>query len=92
MTHLYIKLCDLCGKPCEVDSGLHGGNIKTDIMINKGRVSYKVFAEEFDVCITCLENTGLLDMLERFKLIKEENSKKKISFKKLLIGQKMINK
>ena len=54
MTHLYIKLCDLCGRPCEVDSGLHGGTIHADVMVDRGKVSYKEFSEEFDICLTCL--------------------------------------
>mgnify|MGYP001582356694 FL=1 len=75
-----------------MDSGLHGGNIKTDIMVNKGKVSFKVFSEEFDVCVTCLENTGMLKILESFKLMKDKNSQKKINFKKLLLDQKVLNK
>lgn len=92
MTHLYIKLCDLCGRPCEVDGGLHGGNIHTDIMVNKGKVSYKVFREEFDVCITCLKKTGMLNILQKFKKMKDVNEKKKISFKKLLEDKNILNK
>lgn len=51
MTHLYIKLCDLCGRPCEIDSGMHGGHISTDIMVKKKKVSIAVFREEFDVAL-----------------------------------------
>ena len=92
MTHLYIKLCDLCGRPCEIDSGMHGGHISTDIMVKKKKVSIAVFREEFDVCITCLDKIGLLKILEQMKSMKEQNAKKKINFKKMLVNKNILYK
>lgn len=92
MTHMYIKICDNCGKPCEVDSGLHGGSISSDIIILKGKISKVVFREEFDLCIECITNTGLGDILQKIKLQKEANSEKKIGFKKLLQQKKILPK
>ena len=92
MTHLYIKLCDLCGRPCEVDGGLHGGSIHTDIMIDKGKFSHNVFREEFDVCITCLKTWGLWDTFAKMKVMKYDNAQKKIDFKKLLEHKKILRK
>lgn len=80
MTHLYIKLCDLCGKPCEVDGGLHGGNIHSDIMVKEGKASRVIHREEFDVCISCLNALGLLDILQKMTEMKRTNEQKKISF------------
>ena len=90
MTHLYIKLCDLCRRPCEVDSGLHGGSISADIMVNKGKVSMVAFREEFDTCITCLQKLGLIEILEKMKKMKKENEQKKIDFKKLLKNERIL--
>ena len=88
---MYIKLCDTCGKPCEVDSGIHGGTIHADIMVNKGTYSQSVFREEFDVCIECLKKLGFSDILQKMKIMKDKNSEKKISFKKLLLDKKVLN-
>ena len=84
MTHMYIKLCDICGKACEIDSGLHGGTISADIIVKEGKASKVAFREGFDVCITCLRTVGLLDILEKMKKMKDENESKPIEFKKLL--------
>ena len=61
MTHLYIKLCDLCGKPAEMNSMEHAGSISADIFIK----NFNIFREEFDVCAKCLKETGLYDILLR---------------------------
>ena len=92
MVHMYIKLCDLCGRPNEVDSGMHGGTIHSDIMIKEKKISRVVFREEFDVCVTCLKKVGLLDILERMKKMKDKNKDKTISFKKLLEDKSMLYK
>jgi hypothetical protein len=90
MTHLYIKLCDLCGKPCEVDSGMHGGHISADVLIQKGKVSRVAFREEFDLCIECLHKTGLGEVLQKMKIMKESNVKKKFDFRKMLERKKIL--
>ncbi len=92
MTHLYIKLCDLCGRPCEVDSGLHGGSISSDIMVSDKKISRVVFREDFDVCITCLKKLGLIDLLKRMKEMKDSNTNKKLEFKKLLEEKGVLHK
>jgi hypothetical protein len=92
MTHLYIKLCDNCRRPCEVDGGLHGGTIQADILVKKGKVSHTVFREEFDLCITCIQNTGLADTLQKLKLVKDENKQKKLNFRKELELKKVLGK
>jgi hypothetical protein len=90
MTHLYIKMCDLCGRPCEVDSGLHGGSISTDIIVKKKKVSIVAFREDFDVCITCLDKMGLLKILQKMKIMKEQNAHKKLKFKQMLEDKRIL--
>jgi len=96
MTHLYIKLCDLCGTPCEVDSGMHGGNIRAEIMVHKGKgqkqYSIKAFNEEFDFCVTCGQKVGILPILIKMKEMKDKNVDKAINFKKLLEDKKLLYK
>ena len=84
MTHLYIKICDLCKKPCEAGSQMHAGHISTDIMIQRGKISTSVFREEFDICISCLNTTGLYKILEKMKEQKEANTPTIKNTKKLL--------
>ncbi len=38
MTHVYIKVCDLCGKPSEMNSMYHAGRISADMMINNSNI------------------------------------------------------
>lgn len=90
MTHLYIKLCDNCGKPCIVDSGAHGGTIHTDILVQKGKISHVVFREEFDLCIGCIAATGLGKILQKLKEAKERNQQRKVTFKRLLQQRKVL--
>lgn len=84
MTHLYIKLCDLCGKPCEAGSQMHGGNITTNIFISKNKVSTSVFREEFDICVDCLNKTGLFKILKGMAEQKDKNKRTEESTKKLI--------
>ena len=85
MTHLYIKICDLCGKPCEAGSQNHAGHITTDIMIQKNnKFSMSVFREEFDICIGCLQKTGLYEILKNMKEQKYKNKDVEKSTKKII--------
>ena len=76
MTHLYIKICDLCGKPA--------GHLYTDINISKNKVSTSVFREEFDICVSCLKKTGLFEILKSMKEQKLKNHSTEITAKKLI--------
>lgn len=74
MTHLYIKICDLCGKPAEMGSQMHAGHISTDIMVRTSKkVSMSVLREEYDVCIDCLNKTGLYEILIKMQEMKKNN-------------------
>lgn len=75
MTHLYIKICDLCGKPCEAGSQMH---------VSQNKVSTSVFREEFDICVLCLKNTGLFEILKSMKEQKLKNHSTEITAKKLI--------
>ena len=89
MTHVYIKICDLCGNPSEMNSMMHAGTISADMMIN----NYKVYREEFDICVNCLKNTGLGEILLKMKVQKEANKDKTKKAEKLLkLDQKYITK
>ena len=89
MTHVYVKICDLCGKPAEVNSMLHAGTISADVMID----NKSIYREEFDVCPNCLKKTGLADILLRMKEQKEANKDKAKEAEKLVKkGQKYIEK
>ena len=85
MTHLYIKICDLCGKACEAGSQMHAGNIHTDIIVKTGkRVSTLIFREEFDICIDCLNNTGLYEILKKMQEQKYSNKNTENMTKRLV--------
>ena len=82
MTHLYIKICDLCGNPAEVGSQ---GHLTTDIIINTSKkISTSVYREEFDICINCLKSTGLFEILLKMKVQKDSNKKVEPNIKKLI--------
>ena len=85
MTHLYIKLCDLCGKPAEAGSQMHAGHISTDIIVKtSNKISTSVFREEFDICVDCLNKTGLFKILKNMKQQKDNNEYTEKSTKKLI--------
>lgn len=89
MTHVYIKICDLCGNPTEMNSMMHAGTITADMMIN----NYNVYREEFDICVNCLKSTGLSEILLKMKAQKEANKDKTKKAEKLLkLDQKYITK
>lgn len=76
MTHLYIKICDLCGNPAEVGSQMHAGHLSADIIIKTSKkISTKIFRDEFDICINCLKSTGLFEILLKMKAQKDSNQK-----------------
>lgn len=93
MTHLYIKMCDLCGNPCEAGSQMHAGHISTDIIVQRGKkVSVSVFREEFDICISCLNKTGLYDILQKMKEQKHRNKRVSENTKEIVSqAQKQIS-
>lgn len=77
MTHLYIKICDLCGKPCEAGSQMHAGHLATDIIVKTSKkISTSIFREEFDICVDCLNKTGLYKILFKMREQKNENKNK----------------
>lgn len=80
MTHFYIKLCDICGRPAEMDSMLHAGTINADVMIN----NMSVYRENFDICAICLKESGLDVILIQMKKQKEKNKFNKNKAQKLL--------
>ena len=85
MTHLYIKLCDLCGTPAEAGSQMHAGHISTDITVKtSNKISTSVFREEFDICVDCLNKTGLFEILKGMKEQKDKNKRTEKSTKKLI--------
>lgn len=84
MTHLYIKICDLCGKPCETGSQIHAGHLTSDILISKNKISTSVFREEFDICVDCLNKTGLFEILKGMKKQKDINKQTEKSTKKII--------
>lgn len=89
MTHLYIKLCDLCGKPCEMNGMEHAGSITADVFIK----NFNTFRENFDVCNTCLKETGLDQILLKMKQQKEDNNNRSKNAQKVLkIEQKYLSK
>ena len=89
MTHVYVKICDLCGNPSEINSMMHAGTVSADVMIN----NFNIYREEFDVCVNCLKDTGLADILLKMKEQKESNKDKAKKAEKLLkLNQKYIER
>ena len=85
MTHLYIKICDLCRKACEAGSQMHAGHINTDIIIRTGKkISTSVFREEFDICVDCLNTTGLYTILKKMQEQKYKNKGAEKDVKKIV--------
>ena len=92
MTHLYIKICDLCGKACESGSQMHAGHIQTDIIIRTGKkVSTSIFREEFDICVDCLNTTGLYNILKKMQEQKHKSKNTERNVKKIVaVAQKKL--
>ena len=85
MTHLYVKICDLCGEACEAGSQNHAGHINTDIMVmTSNKVSTSIFREEFDICVSCLIKTGLYEILKKMQEMKKKNINKEKTIKELV--------
>lgn len=94
MTHLYIKICDLCGNPAEAGSQMHAGHLTTDIIVRTSKkFSTSIFREEFDICIDCLNKTGLYKILFKMREQKNRNKNKEKKVKKFVkFYQKQIEK
>jgi hypothetical protein len=82
---MYIRLCDYCGKPVNVDSQQgHVGEFKADIWLHRGKSNYVFFRHNFDLCVECVMQTGLGDILEKIQNHIEKNEDRKVNFKKQL--------
>lgn len=64
---------------------MHAGHITTDIIIRTGKkVSTSIFRESFDICIDCLNNTGLYKILKIMREKKERNKQRKDKVKHIV--------
>lgn len=88
MTQLSIAFCDLCGEPYEIGSQMHGAELMADIFVK----NMNTFREQFHICLSCLEKTGLLNILKQMLNQKRHNesTKKKMGKKYLLTQTKKV--
>lgn len=82
MTHLYVKLCDYCGKPVEADSLMHGASFNVGFMRQAKEYSQKILRGEFDLCFECTTNLGLAQIVKKLMDKKKDNENNKLNFKK----------
>ena len=73
MTQVSIAFCDLCGLPYEIGSQMNGAEITADIFVK----NFNTYREQFHICLTCLEKSGLLDIFKQLSKQKKLNEEKK---------------
>lgn len=82
ITQINIMLCDLCGKPYEMGSQMHGGEFRATIF----QKNFKIYDIIFNVCLGCCKSSGLYKI---FKEMEKKQSKNKnvVKFSKIHLSK-----
>jgi len=72
MTQISVCFCDLCGKPYEIGIQMHNCELRATIF----QKNFKMYDEIFNMCLNCLESSGLIDIFKQLRKIKEKNETK----------------
>ena len=78
MAQTQIAFCDLCSQPYEVGGQMNGAELMADVFVK----NFNTYRERFNLCLHCLEKTGLLNILRQMSKQKAINDKKIKNMKK----------
>ena len=79
MTRVNLSVCDLCRKVFEIEGQIHGAELMVDVF----QKNFKLYRENFHMCLKCFQDTGMEDIVRKLHKVKRENEHAHKNLKKI---------